>query len=503
MDSEKIERGMKMAHSIRERLREARELRRGGWDDLGKCLGMYAGLGERIRRPEVRKRLLADMAAAALVSGVLAWTCLGHEGGLDLYMTTVLPMLGIALVLFLVTEAWGSSRGFAMALVVLILTGTAVQVLVRLSARDAAEEVRQILLHHGVGLVCAVMALPVLHWILALPRRTAIAALKLLVLALSQVLLLMGYQGAWISLGGLSFKLTEIIGLVSLLAMGLIFTDAERTPSQRLWSAVGLLVMDGVFLFLFNELETLFVLGVVFVVLALVFRCPGRKLVLLLVAVVLAAVLVLSLCGWCYDIRYQARFDESVGALADHDLVRLGARFHSKLTLRLEAMLDPDSLSTRYEGYQYRKVHECLMLTGWFGSEAEVYVPAMTTDYIFCGLLLKLGLGAGAAVMLMLLWMLFAGIQGCVGSADPVEGAVAMAFLFAVLLRALLAAAIATDLFLPASVAFPFLSEGGSAMLMNDVMMLFVIHAIRAKTARMAGEPVLLRKERCDEGRPT
>lgn len=209
----------------------------GGLKALGRNFRIHQVLFQRLKEPALRGRVAADLVLMALVSAALACFCVTKEGGLDLYMSTFLPMLGVLALFFVFTESLGSSRTFTFSVALLILTGLTLQILLMLPADPGQIVSAGTQVTHGVvSMVFAMAVLPVLRWMLTDVRRGLLIWALCAVMAAMYVFLLVfgeSYNStrAWISLGGFSFQMTEAIKVIALITFGLIFTDPGRTPT--------------------------------------------------------------------------------------------------------------------------------------------------------------------------------------------------------------------------------------------------------------------------------
>lgn len=453
---------------------------------------LYGTLGMRLGKASVRRRILTDLGLMLLISVVLACFCVTKNGGMELYMSTFLPMQGVLLLLFALCEVFRSSRGFCFCAAMLILTGVTLQVLLLLPAAEGEQVTAgSLVANHVISILFAVGMVPVLRFLVGGVRRKGLVLfLNIAMIALYLALLVWGstYNStrAWIRIGGFAFQMTEVLKVMALVTLGLIFDDPDRTADNSLCMGLLTLTINGVFLLAVNELGTLCVLGVVYVLMALVYQPNVRHLLVILAVLLLAASLVLTVCYGCQLLEQQSVAAEAAEPAEESGVVALGAKIYRKFKLRMDLVLDPDSVDANDGGYQTNKAREALVLSNWLGSAAEVYIPVVRSDYIFCYLLLKMGVCFGIAVLLMLLYMLLHGAERCLKNDTPGEGAVGLAFILAIFVQALIAAASSTGYFITVGLPFAFLADGGSAMLTNYVMVVYLLYVIR----RIRLEPV-------------
>lgn len=448
--------------------------------------GVYGKIADGIRARGTVRRTVVDMLLVLLISAALAYFCNIKEGGLDLYMTTFLPMMGVLAAIFLFTEALGCNRKIALSTAFLILTGVAIQIVLRLPVSgDTADAARDLVLYAAISALFAVAVLPLLCALTSgrLGTRGIVLFLDLMMIGMYLFLLVFGrtHNGttAWIGFGGMEFQLTEAIKVIAMLTMALAFRDRELDGKKRLWLAVVTLGINGVFLLIVNELGTLCVLGVVFFAVGASFLPEIRRLLVIVAGLVAAATMVLLVCRFCYQMKYPDT--ETMEAMPVGEAVDLCARIYGKFELRMDLLLNPDSVDPNGGGYQIRKARESMVLSKWLGSAAEVAIPVAESDYVFCYLILKMGVAFGIAVLLILLSMFLTAVRECLRNPIGAEGAVGYAFMLGIVVQALLAAASATGYFLTVGVPFAFLADGGSATLTNYTMVIFVLYTTRLR----------------------
>lgn len=489
---------------------------------------------------EVLSRIAVDMLVVVLVSDLLAVFAGSSIGGLDIYMSTFLPMLGVMLALFAFTEAVNGSRVLAVITGILILTGVLLQALLKLSndTPSASELVIFAAISMGTGMIgCVVLRM----FSESFQRKPAVQLLSLAVLGIYAVLLVFGKDvygtKAWLIVGGFSFQLTELTKVLTLLIYGLVFTDTDLTPDQRLKQALIILVVNGVALLMVNELGTLCILGLTFFLMGWIYLPDVRKLVALALVLVVMASAVLGVCYLCSMALHPAADPEATEAIEptasteateatgetaaaetapatepsgdgekkeEKNLVEkalsLGDKIWRKFKLRVDLMLNPETVDPLDGGYQTAKAQNALSLSTLLGSHYEVDIPVVQSDYIFTFLVLKMGVLYALIILMVLLMMLVTGMQGCLANPVPGVAAVGVAFTLGMVVQSLIAAASATGSFIVIGLPFSFLSDGGTAAVTNYMMAVFIIYATggaaKSRRAQRQFREALSRKER-------
>lgn len=486
--------------------------------------------------------VLLDLVLAGLISLFMANFCGSKEGGLDLYMSTFIPLLGVMLLIFWVAETLGANRILAFCAALLIFVGMCLQVLLRLPA-ESATAASELVIFAVISSVFGLLMLPVIRLVCCQMRRDH--ALLLLHLALVFVYLLLAVFGktingtrAWIVVGGFSFQMTELTKVLTCAIFALQFTNEnvyvrdrsrrrrasgrqadihQLRNNRRLWDALITLGINGVMLLAFNELGTLCVLGVVFFVMGMIYLGSVKRLVAIVVMCCMLAAMILGVCYLCYGIRHPAPSKEPTETTAPAEtveptettapaettapsgtepaegaeqsreepvslrdrIINLGEKIYKKFKIRIDLLFFPENVDPYNEGYQTMKARKAMLLAGWLGSEYEVSIPVVSSDFIFAYLIMKMGMLFGLTALTLLLVMLCLGGLNCLRNGRTVEAAVGLSFLLGITLQSLLAAASATNQFIMIGLPFAFVAEGGTASVMNYTMLLFILFVTR------------------------
>lgn len=462
-----------------------------------------------LKKPEVIYWIVFDSLAVIVVSAILALFTSSTNGGLDIYMSTFLPVIGVLIVMFIFTEAVHGSRFIALISSILILTGIALQGLLVLSEENPSAS--QLVFFAVVSMALAICSCFVLRLMTTVfSRKWMYLLLNAAVIGLYLVLLVFGKSihgtRAWLIVGGFSFQLTELTKVATLVIFGLVFTDERISSPQRLWRALISLAINGVLLLLVNELGTLVILGIAFFLMGLMYLGDIRKLLAVVGILVVFAAAILGVCFLCQQITtaQPAALTEPTAATAtveetvpettsetvpvnqeqaeeQHEslltrLLNLGAKVWRKFSLRLNLFLHPEEADPLDEGYQWNKSMNALSLSELLGSAYEVDIPVVESDYIYTFLVLKLGVFYSILVLAMMLGLLSSGFQASLSNPCMGEGAVGVAFTIGLVIQSLIAAASATGCFITIGLPFSFLSDGGTASVTNYLMTIFIIY---------------------------
>ena len=436
-----------------------------------------------LSHPAVLSRVGADLLLLSCVSLCLACFCAMKEGGIDLYMSSFLPFLGILSVFTIVTESLRSSRTFLFTVSLLILTGTALQTLLKLPAPEGAHPSNTgLVLYAAVSVVFGFLVLPALTALIrAHDRNFSIRLLNIAVFLLYAALLVFGRRvngtRAWVYIGSFSFQLTEVTKFLTLFLFALEFTNGEDASEKRLRRGMLTFLMNAVFLLLVNEFGALCVILAGFVLTAF-FYMPSVWRVfrtLFLLGALLASMLLG--CFFCYNLREISRERNPDADI--HPAVEQGAKIYAKFKLRSDIILHPESVDKNNGGYQSARAKNAVLLSSWLGSAYEVYIPVVESDYIFDYLLLRMGVLFGILVLLLMLLLFLNAALSCLKNPRSTEGAAGVALAFSISFQSVLAAASAMGQFLTVGVPFAFLAHGGSSTLVNYAMVMYILYAMR------------------------
>lgn len=478
-----------------------------------------------ISRENIRG-LLVDFLAVVLIGLVVSLLCSLKEGGMDLYLSVMLPFIIICLFQFGVTALYDSSVRYATLTVILIFLGAALQIMLMLPAEDASGAYK-LAIFAGVGTVAGLIGLPLLNYVFNYMNKRLAALLTLGGAALLYLILLVAAPNisgtkAWLVIGSVSFQLTEVTKVLAVVTFACIYTDSSIVPFRRLLYAVAALAMHGIGLILVNELGTLVVICIIFVTLGAAFLPSAKGLI----AVVLAGLLcVAALVGFsykCYQIWYgepaaeqtvqetettaegetvvaetnaegepaaatesateAARPAKTHGKLYNK-IVGKAADVFYKIRTRLILVIAPESLDEYGEGYQAKMARKAMLVTGWLGTseEYEQNVPVIESDYIFLYVLMKIGIVGAFIVLAMLIAMMMETVIKVNAGGNVTESAAAIGFICCIVVQSIITAASSAGLIPTVGLTFAFLSDGGSATVMNYIMTYFILFAMRKK----------------------
>ena len=194
----------------------------------------------------------------------------------------------------------------------------------------------------------------------------------------------------WVYIGSTSLQLTEVTRLLSVISVARACTMPEKSDKQRTLIAFETVALHMVFLACVNELSTAVL--ILFTSICILFlsvrqlRWPTLGCAVMGFGVY-AGYLVCKVCS----------------QLGGRGFFRLGSLIYTKVITRIDPSQATDT-------YQLDAARKSLLLSGWFGTDSEVFVPAARNDFIIVTTIRKFGYAFFIVLLLvffaLLLWAL-------------------------------------------------------------------------------------------------
>ena len=280
-----------------------------------------------------------------------------------------------------------------------------------------------------------------------------VAVLLLVAIAAGVAALAFGYAVGgyrrWIRFGPLGFQPSEVLKVALLAALAALLGGRSARPRSFLRAFVPAVVLIGICvgLIITQDFGTAVIVGMAAVALLLVGGVRWYY-VLALAPLCAAAFYVLVVC-------------------VPH---RWG---------RIEALLNPNDAGNPAT-YQARQsliaIGSGIDPAGWGGGMGKYgYVPEIRTDFIFAHVVEELGLAGGALVIALLLVWLWLACRAAAGAADGFGALLAGSLGFLVAFQAALHIAVNLALAPPTGISLPFVSAGGSSLLMMSAATAMIV----------------------------
>lgn len=365
------------------------------WNDLTGALReglgfLWHGVPELVRF--IGKQLLNHKCRSLLP--LSAWTLLTYALGGAALLT---KGLGYEASVYLVVAAWmvplalgggvlvcvfGAEQHLWKIVQALIATGIALQI--ALDTSHAAALIRQ----SYIAACCGVVGAMAYYYLTRLDPTAMVTLLNALSMLFYALLLLSPASHgtkAWLSVRGTSFQLTEVSKLLAIIAISRAATEPGKTDRVRTENAFKIIFLHALGLAAVNEL--------------------GTAVVVLLCACLILFITVRQLrwtAGWCaltalaaYGGLLACKFCAELGGPGP---LRLGMLVYNKALNRLGGAGD---------NFQRDAADKALLLSGWFGTDSRVTVPAGQTDFALVSLVQIFGVSSAIFVMFLFGFLLF------------------------------------------------------------------------------------------------
>lgn len=389
------------------------------------------------------------------------------KGELDSYLKIVIPAAVISMVIILYTCAMKSDYTFAVISILLLDIGTTMQVLI-------SESPDRYILLQGIALVLGAILLIAVCMVqkhFSYKQQWLICLIGISVLYL--ILLIFGANingtKAWIAIGGMSFQMTEIIKIISVVGMAAVFSS--DTSEKKIIYSLMIVLVNVVFLVLIKEMGTLVVIAFIFLLYSFLFL-ENLKFFYFSIA----SIFTLG-AGGILGTFFLSRLD--IPNVTDFVLIEVAADIWGKLENRVVLLTAPDTLDPYGSAYQALTAQKAIHLGGLFGSSYQISIPVEESDYVFVSLILNMGLVLAILVLILFLCILLSGIRIYAKSANRLEGCTAAGFIYMIFFQSLLTMLGSTNAFLIMGLPMAFLSAGGSNQSMLFTMLFYILYVGR------------------------
>jgi len=144
-------------------------------------------------------------------------------------------------------------------------------------------------------------------------------------------------------------------------------------------------------------------------------------------------------------------------------------RAYSKIASRFIFWLHPEKDPLGL-GYQLLKAKESIVLGGWFGTSSVTELPVKTSDLVYPALIQRCGMIFALLVFFIFILMWMEGMRVLVRKADRYHQAVASGIVIMLFVQTIIIIAGSTGLCPLTGITLPFISSGGSSLLVSFMM---------------------------------
>lgn len=385
------------------------------------------------------------------------------KGCLDPFLATVLPTVIICSLVVVFTVVMESNLTFALVNILLLMLGILLQTILGNQK------------HIITTCVACVLAGVIVFAMVHIKRKRWSDRLYLYVgiafnVVVYSILFLFGTSingsKAWIRIGSISLQLTEITVFIAVYLFAVILASRMTNKEKMLYSVV-VLLLNSLGLIFVKEVGSLVVLCGTFVIVSFIY-VENRKGLAIIFGSGMLCLVVGAIGAWLLAKSYANGIQNPLTALSA-DLV-------NKILHRFQVVLNP-AFDPYGLGYQAGLARKTQIMASLFGSPYYFSIPVGSSDYAFISLIGKFGNVGGFVVMGGYLLMYFQAEKIWVNATDKHDKVLVTGLCSALILRALFTIAGCCNLIPLSGLPSPFLSSGGTAMLINLITLLYTLYA--------------------------
>lgn len=314
---------------------------------------------------KVRHNIFRSMIfvfAAYALGGALVFKCSVWAG--SVYLVMLRYLLPLALTAAILAAIYNVDFIAFRLVFILVVAGLMIQ------TSTAAELLRHHFAATGAGLVGAISY----FYLSRLEPRCSVRLLNTLSSLMYGVLFLMPASHGtknWLYIGSTSLQLTEVTRLLSVISVARACTMPGKSNKQRTLIAFETVALHMFFLVCVNELSTAVLILFTSVCILFLSIRQLRWPVLGCAVVSVGGYAGFLLCKLCSQ-------------LGGRGILRLGSLIYNKIVTRIDPSQATDT-------YQLDAARKSLLLSGWFGTDSEVFVPAASNDLVIVTTIRKFG----------------------------------------------------------------------------------------------------------------
>lgn len=284
--------------------------------------------------------------------------------------------------------------------------------------------------------------------------------LSLITLVASQAV---GNVRNWIHIGGMSVQTTEMVKVLYVFIAAALLGTVEEPSGQRIRVFYGITILEILMLAAQSEFGTMLLLLFIFLTFVFLFIPDIKVFIKTAGAMALVAVLMV-ITG-----IQLGRLADAGSIIGTNPLSRFFLSNYDKIANRFIYWLDPEKDALGL-GYQLLKARESIMLGGWFGTASVTDLPVGTSDLVYPALIQRCGMVFAVLVFCIFIFMWLEGIRLFIRKQDRYHRAVGAGFVFMLFDQTLIIIAGSTGLCPLTGITLPFISSGGSSLLVTFVM---------------------------------
>ncbi len=442
---------------------------------------------ERYLTPERISRECQRAACAGLKSPVLAVIPLelaamlfvSAKGAGQIYLD-LLPLLILITILsdFFVCLVRGSQKMVMLSLI-LLTVGTMLQsifrqeqILKKGDAASAGSAAGNLQLQYVTALACALL-IGAVYWNIRECSSLKAAEILLIVSVALSLFTLVFARGVgnvknWIHLGGLSFQTTEVVKFLYLFICAALLGTVEHPSRRRITAFFFVSLTEMGFLVLQSEFGTLLLIIMVFLTFLFLF-VPDLRI--FGITAVSMGILSAGIAGLGIFVSKWAAAGKTLGT---NPLAQKFLASFQKISNRFIYWKHPEKDPLGL-GYQLLKARESILLGGWFGTSSVTDLPVKTSDLVFPALIQRCGMIFAFLVFFLFILLWLEGMKVCVKKKDKYHRMMAVGLLFMFFDQTVIIIAGSTGLCPLTGITLPFISSGGSSLVISFMLMSVLI----------------------------
>lgn len=397
------------------------------------------------------------IAIALLLIQAVSYLLVAQSGREQAYRYMLIPTLLIIFGGWMLVRLIHASESFFLYATLLLTFGTIIQCML------LKEDGKPGLMYYYIAaFVIAVVAGALYTKMPIIASAQGVSAMIVGTAVLYILTLMLGVSAAdgvtnWIKLGPVTVQPSEFIKIAYVLILAGLLCSTENPGKKRVWTAIGVTLMNLVFLIIQGELGTCLLILGVFLCFVFLFvpdmKWFGVSFFLLISCAAGGTMIVLKCHG------------EGGGMIR-----KLINKVYRRIFVGwLDPNSDPDA------SYQIRQARKALLNSHLFGSETTTYIPYKDTDMVFPTLTEHCGLVIALVVCILFVILIVRGTFIYFTCAERYHQAVCAGLCFQFIMQAFIIIGGSTGLMPLTGVTLPLISRGGSSLMATFISIAIIL----------------------------
>ena len=416
---------------------------------------------------------------AVILLQIAALLFMGAKGAGRIYLRMLPVLLLLTAGSWLFTSVIHGNRKVLIYTLVLLTVGTMLQcifieeMILRTGSSDAVRTgISSLQIQYLVSLAAGLLAGSFYFCSDLVSRKKTAAAMAVMAAGLSLLTLMVseGVGGVrnWISLGGVSVQTTEISKFLYVPVCAWILGREEEPEKRTLLLFYGYTFLALLLLAVQGEFGTLILLLTVFLSLHLLFMADLRYFLAVLAALTAGGGILMAVG------RKLTRMQLDGSGSDPGILVRFYLSGYSKISNRFIYWLNPEKDPAGL-GYQLLKAKESILLGGFFGTSSVTDLPVKSSDLVYPALIQRCGLLFALLIFIVFILLWLEEMKIFIRKKNRYHQVVAAGFGTMIFYQALIIIAGSTGLCPLTGITLPFISSGGSSLVVCSAMTAVII----------------------------